>query len=270
MRVFDDKVRTNDLPANHLISAFEYLNDSARVEAQRVRNQVTSMFERYPKEHQNDLFNRLRSKHDITHQSAFFELALHELLVRQNFAVKEIEPTLANGKAPDFLVEAPDRSQFYLEATLATGQSDDEASADRRVRQAIQAIDEVRSPDFFLSVSTHGTPSQPVAIRKLGRAIQNYIDNLDYDYIVDLISNNQQVPLHLHKEHGLHITITVFPKNTRGNLRGRAIGGGMLPGGLVNPHIPIRTSVKKKAPLWRPRTTFDCGCERFGSIRWRR
>ena len=36
-------------------------------------------------------------------------------------------------KSPDFLVEAPDGKRFYLEATIATGQSQATAGARKRL-----------------------------------------------------------------------------------------------------------------------------------------
>jgi hypothetical protein len=38
------------------------------------------------------MIRRLRSRDDVLHRSAFFELLLHALLIRQGFTIVEIEP----------------------------------------------------------------------------------------------------------------------------------------------------------------------------------
>jgi hypothetical protein len=122
MPVFDDGPW--DLPggADHVVSHFDYLNSSGRVEAVRVRTVVEEMFSRYPPAGQDGLRHRLRSIDDNTHLSAFFELALHDLTLRAGCTVLEIEPDLKEtSRSPDFLIETPQGQRFYLEATLATG-----------------------------------------------------------------------------------------------------------------------------------------------------
>jgi len=247
MIVFDDIQRDGTEPADHLISAFDYLNASGRQEALLVRNQVEAMFDIYPSDHKAEMRRRLRSRDDNLHHSSFFELALHELVVRQGFKILEVEPELQNGRAPDFLVDAGKAGRFYLEATLATGRPDAEAGGDRRLREAIQAIDDAESPDFFLHLRTRGIPDRPVATANLRRAVEQFVDGLDYDASVSAIESGSSIPHFQHEEHGLYIRLEPYPKNTRGRSGGRAIGGGMLSGGQVQPHLSIRSSVVRKA-----------------------
>src|SRR4051794_6823694 len=103
---FDDIQRQGDEPASHLIGRFYYLNSSGREEAALVREKVDEFLNNYPAEHQATMIRGLRSRDDIRHRSSFFELALHELLLRQGHRVVEVEPELPGGRRPDFLVEA--------------------------------------------------------------------------------------------------------------------------------------------------------------------
>ena len=181
---FDSIERDVQEPASHLIGQFDYLNASGRAEAAAVRALIDEWLADYSAAERPEMIRRLRSRHDVLHRSALFELMLHALLRRQGFTIVEIESQLPNGKAPDFLVETPDERRFYLEGTLASGMDNVAAGADRRMRQALQAIDDVKSPDFFLHLHTRGTPSQPIATARLRRAVQRFVDELDYDQAV--------------------------------------------------------------------------------------
>lgn len=239
---FDDVAREGREPASHLIGHFDYLNASGRPEAAAVRALVDRWLADYPATHQPEIIRRLRSRDDVLHRSSLFELMLHALLLQQGFTIIEIEPVLPNGKAPDFLVEAPDGKRFYLEATLASGMDNVAAGGDRRMREALQAIDEVRSPDFFLHLHTRGTPTRPMAVGRLRRAVQRFVDGLDYDQAIA----NEEVLVFQHEEHGAKFTIQPVPKNLR-RADGRAVGGRMLPGGIIHPEVAIKSAVEGKA-----------------------
>jgi hypothetical protein len=238
--------RTDVEPASHLIGRFEYLNPSAREEAERVRVLLEQMIANYPEDHSEALICRIRSRDERAHVGAVFELGLHELLLRRGFQIVEIEPTFANGRAPDFLVQAPDDSRFYLEATVAWGDAVPTDGAARRRRDALQAIDDVLSKDFFLSLHARGVPATQIATGKLRRRVQDFVDKLDHDAVTAAIEGGQQAPLYQEDLDGLNIVIEPVPKNIRGT-GGRAIGIQMLPGGVVQPHLAIASSLAGKA-----------------------
>jgi hypothetical protein len=244
---FDDIEREGQEPAGHLIGHFDYLNSSGRPEAAAVRTLVDRWLADFPTSHRSKLIGKLRSRDNTLHLSSFFELMLHALLLKQGFAVVEIEQTLPNGRAPDFLVEAPCGKRFYLEAKVTSGTDNVAAGADRRMREALQAIDDVQSPDFFLHLRTRGTPTRPVAVRRLRLALQRFVDELDYEQAVrNEESGVPAAPIWRHEEHGARFTIQPVPKNVR-RAGGRAVWSRMLPGGLVQPELAIRSAVKEKA-----------------------
>ena len=247
MTVFDNIERVEVLPANHLIAKFDYLNESGREAAQQVRDEVERMFARYPATHSDEMRRRLRSRDDTLHQSAFFELTLHELLIRQGFTIEEVEPVLANGRAPDFLVASPQGDRFYLEATLATGQPAATAGAEQRMRMALQAIDEVQSPNFFLSLHPRGTPDQPVATTRLRRDVQRFVDGLDHAKVVADLAAGRPWPTFEQEQHGAVFRIEAVPKNTPGGGNARAIGVRMMAPIQVQPQEVIKSAVLGKA-----------------------
>lgn len=250
MTVFDDFERTLDGGANHLISSFNYLNESARAEAAKVRQVVEEYFARYPKERQGALRGRLRSPNDIFHKSAFFELTLHELALNEGCNVVAIEPEIAGtSRTPDFLIRAPDESQFYLEATLATGRSEVEAAGNRRLNEALAVIDGIDSPDFWLSLRIRGSPRCPIGRRHLQRPIERWLRELNYEEVVAALQRDNDVPELTIDWEGAHFRIEPVPRQRlRGEHSQRAIAL-FGPEDLQNvePHVAIRESVKAKA-----------------------
>lgn len=246
MTIFDAGERTADGPASHLVGRFDYLNSSARTEAARVRELLERFLLHYPAALRDALAGRIRSRDERSHTSAVFELVLHELLLVQGFQVVAVEPEMGNGRAPDFLVEAPDGTRFYLEATIAWGALAADAGADQRLREVLQAIDDVHSPDFFLSLHHRGVPQRQVSIRALRREVQAFVDGLDYDAIRSELENNRQAPVFETDAEGMRIAIEVVPKHHRGT-DGRAIGGRMLAGGQINAREAILAALRRKA-----------------------
>lgn len=249
--IFDQGHRDIHGPADHLVSQFEYLNRSDRDEAGRVRTLVEELFLRYPAEAQDSLRTRLRSADDNQHLAAAFELVLHELLLRSGCQILAVEPSLeGTGRSPDFLAQSEAGVRFYLEATLATGRSRNQVGADRRLSEALQAIDSVQSPDFFLDVHIDGTPEAPVSGRQLRRRLADWLDTLDYAQITAQRNGEATArPIFSYEQHGVRFRIAVMPRRqTRGTSeRGRAIAGRMLAPISVQPQEPIRSAVIGKA-----------------------
>jgi hypothetical protein len=224
-------------------SYFSYLNRSARKSADAVRQLLEDWVDRYPESHRGGLVARLRSPDDDVHLSAFFELALHELLIKTGCLILEVEPRLSNSpRSPDFLVEDPDGARFYLEAVLATGRSKEETSRQRRLSAALLAVEAVNSDRHYLDVKTEGKPSQPIRLKSLRRRLQEWVDRLP-----DGAEASELLPFE-HEEHGLKLTIGAFPRRSRaGGADPRSIG--MLWGVpfVGTPGDDIREAIKKKA-----------------------
>jgi len=246
MTAFDAVDRTDISPASHLIGQFDYLNTSARPEAERVRAVVDVMLARYPEQHRPDLVRRIRSREDGTHYGAAFELILHEFMLREGFRIAEIEPRVANGRSPDFLVDRDQTGHFYLEATVALGPVASDSGADRRMRDALQAIDNVQSPNFFLSVHPRGWPASQVPIGKLRKRVQRFVDDLKPDSVFADVDAGRPLPQMTYSHDGLEVRIGATPKQNPGRLT-RAIGLRMMPGGVVTPHEAVRDSTIDKA-----------------------
>jgi len=118
MKLYDDKVRTDETPAGRSESAYDFYNRSAGELVSKVRAAHELWFGRYPEEHKADLRGRFVKDDDVQHYSALFELVLHELFLKLECEVV-IHPDLNNGtgKRPDFLVRHS-TGDFYLEAVV--------------------------------------------------------------------------------------------------------------------------------------------------------
>jgi hypothetical protein len=250
MPVFDDRSRELPRGADYVVSHFEYLNSSARVEAAKVRAVVGRMFDRYPAQMQEALRRRLRSVDDNTHLSAFFELALHDLLLRSGCRALAVEPDLGGTpRSPDFLARTPQGERFYLEATLATGRSRSEEGADRRLKEAFQAIDSVCSPDFFLELHIAGMPAAPVSGGRLRRALERWLNSLDYQQVKRTWDESEECPVFRYEQHGVCFKILPIPRAaSRGTMqRSRAIGVRMPEAQWVQPQEAIKNAISAKA-----------------------
>lgn len=241
MSIFDDITRDDDGSPQQGEGLFAYLNRSNRLEAARVRGLVDDWLSHYPEEHRDALVARFRSNIDDQHKSAFFELFLHEFVIRRGHKVIAIEPKLDHtAKSPDFLIERPDGSRYYLEAVMATGRSKDETAGQARLNQALAAIDSVPSPNHFLDLTVHGVPTAPVSVKKLKRAVREWVETLPDDE-----SAKEAAPF-VFEEHGSKITLRAWPRHKKGD-NGPAIGVRHFPVQQVAPHEDVRHALKKKA-----------------------
>jgi hypothetical protein len=241
MSIFDDIVRENDQPRQECEPRFSYLNKSSRAEAERVRELVDEWIKEYPASHREALVARLRSDIDDHHQSAFFELFLHHFLRARGCKIIEIEPKLEHtDKSPDYLVETSAGERFYLEAVLASGRSNQETAAYARLNTGLAAIDNVPSPDNFLSLTTEGLPAAPLSLKKLKRGVQSWIAGLPAGAAA------KDAAAFKYEEHGCSIELRALPRN-KPEEGGRAVGMRNFPITQITPHQEIRPGLKKKA-----------------------
>lgn len=249
MPVFDDGERKLEGGATGIISAFDYLNASAREEAGKVRGVVEQYFARYPEPDRNALRGRLRSKIDIHHHAAMFELLLHELLLAAGCVIEAVEPSVPSSThKPDFLVRSANGDRFYIEAIVPPCVSAAQAAAHRRLEEALNAIDEVNSADFFLSVFTTGLPDAPVAFGTLRQAVQAWVEGIDYDAVKAAWDNGAPLESFEQTHYGAQFRVEPVPRlRSRGALGERAIGARMGGVQIVEDHVAIRNAVVKKA-----------------------
>ena len=151
--LFEPKERTPDRGIPYGMGPFEYLDRSGRPEADKVRALIQQMLDRYPQGELANMMQRLRSNEEITHNAAFFELCLHDLLICRKFKVVDVERAApGSAKRPDFLVRSPEEVEFFLEATLASGESEAERAASKRLALVYDVLMGLLHPRFRVAV----------------------------------------------------------------------------------------------------------------------
>ncbi len=250
MKLFNKVEGIVDESAGYTEPSFSYINRTSREEFVRMRDLLEAWFSHYPVSEQQEFRSRFRSSNDFQHEAAFFELFLHELLLRNNCKIK-LHPTLQKtSKVPDFLVEPESSHQFYLEATVATGETAHQTAARARENAVYDVLDRlVNSPDYFLSLSIDGSPETPPPAQKLANYINKEISLLDYEEIKKIYESNNLRSLPCwHFEHdGWRIEIKPVPKfKLRGKASVRPIGTRFTGIRGVDHRTPIRDSIIEK------------------------
>lgn len=248
MNLFHEDIQRDDIgPASYSEPSFIYLNRSARPAVVLIRQELENWFSRYPDAAKGNILRRFQSDDEIKHHSAFFELYIHELLIRLGHKVEipHPEPGASSRRAPDFLATSQEGSRFYVEATLAINQSQQDVSGEKRLNQVYDALNGLDSPNFFISVEVHGAPAVPVPGRRLRHEVRQFLNSLDPDSCSEIIrhSGMRAVPSHKFDFQGWRIDISPIPKSHKS--RGKA---GIRPLGILGPaeaqFVDDRTALK--------------------------
>jgi hypothetical protein len=250
MSLFDQIDRAEIRARRQNEGTFDYMNRSARPGICAVRELLDSWFEHLPENARADIRARFRSRDEVQHQSAWFEIFWHELL-RCNGYQLDVHPPLANVRtSPDFLAKREGQSVFYLEATLAMPAAD--LAADRRLAELHDTLDRMDSPDYFLEVQYRGSAEGNIRGRLLRERIEEWLEGLNFDDISRMYQNQEYggVPTFTWDDQGLSLTLTPIPKGPQ--FRGQ---GGARPVGAVVPmemrmlrtHDDIRAAIEGKA-----------------------
>lgn len=246
--LFPQENRTSLDSANHAERLYDYLNRSGRPEMGRIRDLLEDWFQRYPGEHQNEL----RAAFPDKFESCFFELYLHELLLRLGCEI-EIHPEMkSTARRPDFLVRQPDGTRFILEAVLATGKSRKELATEARTNEVYDALDRMHSPNFFVGMRTLGAPLTPPPARKMREFLERNLAELDPDDVSfqEAQEDFDSLPHWLFEHDGWRIDFFPVPKKreARGKEGVRPLGA-FLPMEMewLDPQTPIREVIKDKA-----------------------
>ncbi len=221
MLLFDSFERQNTNFKTQAGASFPFLNESARFAFTRVRELVESWFANYPVEHRRDLRGRFRSREAHNHESAFFELFLHELVSRLG-CVAIPHPTMPEAsRRPDFLVRGPTGEEFYLEAAVVMEESDEQAAARARFDQVVDALNDLLSPNFFLNVQAHGLPDSNPPIREIREKVDAWLRTLNPDEVTRAFeATGEGLPPLEYQHGGWLVEFAALPKSKKA--RGKA------------------------------------------------
>ncbi|MFC7405721.1 hypothetical protein [Georgenia alba] len=178
--VFDDSERDDRRPGRHAEGTFTFLNRVAGDYWEHARCLIQEWADHIAEPAAyRDLRSRLRSDHDGEFRSAFLELYLHESLIRAGFDVTFHPMVAGSDRQPDFYAERRDVC-FYLEATVP-GASKAAIGAQRRRADALDVIDALADPNFYLSLERLEVGPKPLPAAKMRRKVMSWLRGLDPD-----------------------------------------------------------------------------------------
>lgn len=248
--LFDLIERTDGGHAKYAEPSFPYWNRTARKDIAIVRAHLEDWFTRYPSGHQNDLRGRFRSPDDVQHRGAFFELFLHEMLLRLACSI-EIHPEVpGTSKRPEFRVTSLNGSQFYLEAKVVNDESKEEAAARVRTNRVYDDLNDLDSPDYWINVEVRGAPASLVPTKKLKSFLSGKLAQLDYEEVVRRFAETgfDDLPRWRYEFEGWVVDFFPIPKeNARGQAGVRPMGIQMNGAQWFDAVTPIRDAVLEKA-----------------------
>jgi hypothetical protein len=254
VRLFDKGANGGDCgPKPYAEATFSYYNRSGRQAIGRIRDLLEDWFSRYPEPRKPSLRERFRSSDDVAHQSAFFELFLHELLVRLGCKVTVEPPLAGTAQHPDFLVSSPTGAQFYVEAVLATDESKQAVVAKRRLHQLWDIVNRrLCSPDFLIGAEFETAPPRQPRCRRIIAFLSEHLARLDPDDIRGVWERggSQALPRWPYEQDGWTISFYPIPKSpeTSGESAFDSLGiWGDKEFHAVEPHVAIREAILGKA-----------------------
>lgn len=253
--VFHGGPRHDPSPAAHNESHFAFLDRVSSPFWARVRSLVDEWLGRLPEHAQAGVRGQLQSGDNRAFKSAFWELYVHESLVRLGFDV-EVHPELSHTDArPDFLATG-ERGSLVVEAAYVAS-SDEDVAASRRRDDLYEALDQLGSPNFFLwiELDKEGPASPPAA--GLRTRLEEWLGELDPDRVSlpGAPGRLEDLPILAWEEQGWEITFRAIPKSpqARGKPGIRPLGVfGTGEASLVDDQTPLRRKLAKKSRKYAP------------------
>jgi hypothetical protein len=229
--LFEDFKRTYEGIADQNEGTLSFINRSARPECHQVRAILENFYKNYPGQRRPKLKSRLQKEFD----SAFFELFLHELLLRNGCAVV-VEPALTNTSSiPDFSARFKDGHEVIVEAAVATDLSKKEKGRNARIETLRREIDsKLPSTDFWVSLRQVSDEDLVPSSKDIIRFIRARLLALTWESVVEELKQKPYaIPTWTYKnEAGFEVEISAFPKAAEMRRKSTVRTVGAVPGGV--------------------------------------
>lgn len=250
--IFSTATRTDSSPASHGESHAQFLDRVSGPYWDQVRDLVDDWFSRLCVDAQADVRGRLQSRDNRQSGGAFFELYLHECLLRMGYTVT-CHPELAGtSRRPDFLAEK-DGQSMYVEARSASS-SDDMVAKSARVNAVYKSLDKMDSPNFFLWIDVVQQGDAPLGARPLRGKLEKWLDGLEPDeHLLAEDKRRKDLPGYVHEHAGWKIDFRAIPKSPKARGRKGARPLGIFGGSeaqWVNDEVDIRGALTDKGSAY--------------------
>ena len=231
MSLFDNFNRTYDAPALHNEDKYHFFNRSARPASAHIREALENWFTHYPDNDKAELKARFQSEFS----SAFYELFIHELLLKIGCGVT-VHPVASSRSStrPDFLARFPCGADVFVEAVLSKGESNEERNRHAQLNTLYDEINKIKSPNFFLTILS---AKNPQGMQPSGRKIRSFLNErlkgLNPDEISEAVRKcgAKGAPTWIFSDGSFELEVSPIPKppESRGKPGHRLIG--IEPGG---------------------------------------
>jgi hypothetical protein len=249
--LFDQVERTETRLKRERESTFAYLNSSARAPMTAAREVLEQWFDSYPESDKADLRPRFRSPIDAQHQSAFWELYLHELFSRLGFTLEPHPDIAGSPNHPDFLVKEGDVAKFYLEGIVAGLPSAKDVGAEARLAEVFDLVNKMKISEWFLHVEYRGSPETPPSVKELRKQLESWLASLDVKAIDATLKAEEwdSLPRFEWQHDGLTLSFTSSPKSPKAaaNPESQPIGLKMGEAHFLETDKDVRQAVETKA-----------------------
>src|ERR1700728_4439903 len=193
--LFSGGTRTSQERKGYSESDYAFLDRSARIPSERVRELLDQWYSQLPNEARASIRVRFADADPGHHLGALWELYLHETFRRLGCEVDlDIGRENPDQPRPDFLL-AQDGIRLFLEATAALGASVlGDQSSHARVAALKDAIERVKAPNFFVGVVVNACGEHTPGRREVTAPIQQWLDGLDSDAVIAEYEATEDVP----------------------------------------------------------------------------
>jgi hypothetical protein len=222
--IFSAVDRTDPSPSRYGGSHYEFLDRVAGHYWDQVRDLIEDWFSRLCPDAQPDVSGRLRSHDDRQSNGAFFELYLHECLLRMGYTVTCHPEIKGTPRRPDFLAEKDGRS-IYIEARSTSASDADKGSA--ALKNAVyESIDKIDSPNFLLWIQVKKQGKSALSAKSLRGRLERWLRGLDPDVVAVAGKRREDLPGLTHDDAGWSIDFRAIPKavDARGKEGVRPLG----------------------------------------------
>lgn len=260
MLLFDEFERTFDQPKTELESSFSFLNRTARPAFVKVRTELERWFVNYPESDQGQFSIRLRNEFE----PAFYELFLHELLLRMG-AIIEIENTLGTKeKRPDFVANFCG-NKLILDATVFSDESNESHKERNRIASLFDAINELEAP-FFLGVEEVVCHvGKQAAVSRIKAFLTRKLSEINPDNFGE---DSREYPVLDFHDENVRMRFRVYPKSKEGRTKkSRLIGMSTLGSKWNTAESGLRKSLEAKGKKYgETGLPFVIGVNTMGAI----
>jgi hypothetical protein len=225
--LFSSFERTEPEPSRQSESTFEFLDRCKSEAVEKVRAEIERWLANYPNAHRDELEIRLRDDF----KSPFFEVLLHELLIRQGFKIT-VHPSIGTrGKYPDFAVELPATTdRVILEATLCLDDQEEDSTSPR-MAPVYDAINGITCPFCMLSISevSFKSPAAQPSSRRIKSVLERELSKLDPESLLASATRVTDLPSLHYEDECVVIDFELVPKKQEAWGRPDARPIGMYP-----------------------------------------